>query len=318
MKSLECIIFDVEHGFCAFIKSPNNYGLLIDVGSKQQFSPVKFIRKKYANKLIYYKGKRIAKLIVTHLHADHFSDVGSLERYESPKILLRDKKTLKFIEKKIKEAKPEDTKIEILKKFKKFQDKFTEEVSAPPNWGFDYFESKQLTYNQAENCSNNNIEKIINNRSIITVIEYAGKRLLFPGDIEVEGWKEILSKETFKQHLQKINFFIASHHGHKTGFCTDIINVTGKPDLFIVSAKSGDDYIDTSYSKKEYCKGYFLKGEKDKSYMISTRQKKKSIKITIYENGTAEVEFIEIRDNLNRNQAKIRNRKTTRITKKMY
>lgn len=37
MKNLECIIFNVDHGFAAFIKSPNNYGLMIDCGSRVKF-----------------------------------------------------------------------------------------------------------------------------------------------------------------------------------------------------------------------------------------------------------------------------------------
>ncbi len=116
MKSLECIIFNVEHGLAIFIKSPNNYGLMIDCGGSGNFSPIKWIRAQYnaANKnLTYYKGsRRFAELKITHLHKDHFEDVGSfyLHKEDKPKRLLSDKETFKFVNKKIKEAGSDDSK----------------------------------------------------------------------------------------------------------------------------------------------------------------------------------------------------------------
>jgi len=47
MRCLECILFNVQHGLCAFVKSPTGYGLLIDCGSRGKFSPIKWIRGEY-------------------------------------------------------------------------------------------------------------------------------------------------------------------------------------------------------------------------------------------------------------------------------
>jgi len=315
MKKLECIIFDVEHGFCAFIKSPNDYGLLYDIGGRQCFSPAKYIRKEYCQSLVHYNKRRIPKLIVSHLHGDHFSDVGSLEGYEKPKTLLRDKETLKFLESKIKTAKSGDIGVETLRKFRKFQASYTKDPEEAPDWGFDYFKSKQISYDNAEDASSSD-DKIINNRSYITVIRYAGKSILFPGDIEAEGWNKFLENKTLKSHVSNINFFVASHHGHETGFTSDILESTGKPDLYIVSAKSGDEHVDSEYSKKENSNGFMVNGRDKLSKMISTRECNKSIKISIYENGTTDVRFIDTPDNLNQNQVKLRDRKTVRAIKK--
>lgn len=296
------------------MKCPNDYGILIDVGGKQRFSPVKYIRKKYCTILKYFKKRRISKMVVTHLHADHFSDIGSLGGYEEPKILLRDKKTIKFIDQKIKNSKPDDSKVDTLKRFKKFQEKFKEDVETQPEWGFDGFKSFQIPYKLAEEASSSD-EKIINNRSFVSVLEYAGKKILFPGDIEVEGWEKFFENDSRKKLIENINFFIASHHGHKSGFSSKILDYTGKPDLFIVSAKSGDEHIDSSYSQEDNSIGHPVKNEKNTPKMISTRQKHKSIKVTIFETGKTEVEFIDTPDNLNPNQAKLRSRKTAQMTK---
>lgn len=82
-------------GFSAFIKSPNNYGLLIDIGAKSLFSPNKWLRKNYNSSKgnIKYFRRRNAKAIITHLHYDHFEDIRSVLKnsVDKPKILLNSK-----------------------------------------------------------------------------------------------------------------------------------------------------------------------------------------------------------------------------------
>jgi len=314
MKRLECIVFNVEHGFSAFIKSPNDYGLLIDCGRKAYFSPIKWTRSNYNpnnSNIQYFERRRIAKLVITHLHADHLRDVGHLIDTEKPKHLLRDQKTMKYVDQKI-ESKQNDESTKILRDFKVFQGKYTEDIEKDVEWGFDSFLSKNLSLEDAKEVSSSE-DNLINNRSFLTVVDYAGKKMLFPGDIEVKGWEKALTYKSIKESLMGINFFIASHHGHKSGFTSKIIEIAEKPDLFIVSAKSGDESIDSSYSKDEFCKGYLIKGDKEKTKMVSTRERNASIKIVIYENGSTEVSLLETKDNLNRDQRKILERRTNKI-----
>jgi len=113
--------------------------------------------------------------------------------------------------------------------------------------------------------------------------------------------------------LANTNFFIASHHGHKSGFTSEIIDHSEKPELFIVSAKKDDDDIDTSYSKENYCRGHKVDGKT--RYMVSTREEKKSIKITIDSYGKTTVEFIDCDDNLSENQLKRRDKNTGKLAK---
>ena len=143
MKKLECIIFNVEHGFCSFIRSPNDYGLLIDFGSREFFSPIKWIRGNYnfgKKNICYFSGRRIAKAIITHLHMDHFSDVGSLVNDDKPKQLLRDKSTLHFIEEKIKSENNDSLK-KVLQTFKTFEKEYTEPITEEVDWGFEFFDT---------------------------------------------------------------------------------------------------------------------------------------------------------------------------------
>lgn len=325
MKNLECIVFNVEHGLAVFVKSPNNYGLMIDCGGSANFSPIKWIRGKYnaANKNItYYNGtRRFAELKVTHLHKDHFEDVGSfyIHKEDKPKRLLADKETFKFVNKKIKDAGDDDSKVKVLKEFKKFREEYKEDAEGTIDYGFDSIDSCQLSYSDSEEVSAND-DKIINNRSYVFGITYAGKKIVIPGDIEIEGWNKLLDLKKSKKILENTNFFIASHHGHKSGFTSKIIESTGKPDLFIVSAKPGDDKIDTSYSKDDYCKSYnvIIDGKTVNKKMISTREYNKSIKITIYENGSTKVETIDTPDNLNSHQKNLINKESARIQNSIF
>ena len=319
MKQLVCTIFNVEHGFCAFVKSPNDYGLLIDFGSRANFSPVKWVRAHYNSgndNITHWKAKRIAMAIVTHPHADHVSDVGSLTKKDEPVTLRRDKTTVKLLKKKIEaDADTDLRRVDILRKFVAFQSKFTEDVKESPDWGFDLFKSRQITYKAATDVSEDP-DKIINNRSYVTVIGYAGKKILLPGDIEVDAWLKFLDKSSNSTLVAGTTFFVASHHGHKSGFSKAILDHTGKPKLFIVSAKSGDKDVDSAYSDSKNSEGYTVSGDKDKSHMISTRERKRSIQLTITEDGTTNIQLLKADDNLKDAQASKRDKRTERMMKK--
>lgn len=324
-KRLECIIFNVEHGLCVFVKSPNGYGLLVDCGSRECFSPIKWIRQNY-NRTIdkntpgesrykYYKGRQYAKCVISHLHADHFSDVGSFRhrKEDRPWLLLRDKKTVKLLEEKITEHEEsgDERRAAILREFKEFSSEYTEEPKETPSWGFDFFESDQVPFQTAEDVSGSR-DETMNNRSYIIGIGYAGKKILLPGDMMAEGWKKALERSKTEGILQGTNFFVAAHHGHESGFTQEIIDCSGRPDIFIISARSKDECIDDSAYSKRNAKGYQIDGESAKQYRVSTSNRGRSIKITIYESGSDRIELLELPDNLSKSQAANRDRKSQR------
>jgi len=220
---------------------------------------------------------------------------------------------LKFIEEKIAEAKEEENEkeVELLEEFVKFSDTYTEEVEEEPHWGFDFYERYRLPYKRAEGVDPDR-EKIINNRSLVVGIGYADKKIMIPGDIEVGGWEEALKDKKLQDVVGETNFFVASHHGHKSGFTKKILEHSGKPDIFIISARAGDESVDSAYSKSENSNGYRIEGETEKSHSVSTRNRGRSIKITINEDGTSSLALFKASDNLNENQQRLRGRRTRR------
>ncbi len=316
-KQLECTIFNVEHGFCAFIKSPNNYGLMIDCGKRDGFSPIKWVRSfyNYGNKKItYHQGRRIAELIITHLHEDHFTDVGSFykNKEDKPKTLLRDKNTLKFIDEKIKETSDDNPKKEILEQFARFQKEYDRDVEKNVEWGFDYFDYRQLSYKDAE-AINSNRDKIINNRSYIIAIGYAGKKILIPGDIEKEGWEKALKYSLMREIIKGTNFFVTSHHGRESGCNPDMLKYTGIHDIYIVSARAKDNTFYSFYSKPGNAKGYIFQGDNQPSQVISTKRRNQSISIVINEYGATAIFPMVTPNNQTVHQEWLSQRKTKQL-----
>ena len=63
-----------------------------------------------------------------------------------------------------------------------------------------------------------------NNLSMATFFNYQGFQILFPGDLQVEGWKELLKNQDFVKELGKTTVLVASHHGRKDGFCEEVFD----------------------------------------------------------------------------------------------
>jgi beta-lactamase superfamily II metal-dependent hydrolase len=75
------------------------------------------------------------------------------------------------------------------------------------------------------------IDRAQNNTSLCLLIEAAGKRLLLPGDAELESWEMIAKK--CKADLKPVDFLKVSHHGSHNGTPLDLLD-----SLLPVSRKS--------------------------------------------------------------------------------
>ena len=64
------IFYDVEHGSCTHIMTPNNKHILVDIGSKTCKSITSYIWNRYFG----HYGGNIDELIITHPHEDHIYD----------------------------------------------------------------------------------------------------------------------------------------------------------------------------------------------------------------------------------------------------
>lgn len=75
-----------------------------------------------------------------------------------------------------------------------------------------------------------------NNLSLVLIFEYAGFKIIFPGDLEQAGWKKLLEDTNFVIDLLGVDVFVASHHGRVSGCCEEVFNIW-KPQIIIMSDK---------------------------------------------------------------------------------
>jgi hypothetical protein len=76
-----------------------------------------------------------------------------------------------------------------------------------------------------------------NNLSLVVFVKMGWFKILFPGDLESDGWIALLRQPDFVSELANTTILIASHHGRLSGFCGEISNHF-TPRAIVISDKS--------------------------------------------------------------------------------
>jgi beta-lactamase superfamily II metal-dependent hydrolase len=117
-----------------------------------------------------------------------------------------------------------------------------------------------------------------NNLSLVLFLHYPGLSIVFPGDLEKAGWRKLLAKRDFKEHLARVNIFVASHHGRESGYTPEVFDVC-TPDVVIISDEAMQ-YETQEHNYGEHARGIrwnnseirkVLTTRKDGMLTISTR-----------------------------------------------
>jgi len=59
------------------------------------------------------------------------------------------------------------------------------------------------------------LDNFLNNTSLILLFEVRGKKLLFPGDAQLENWQWALSQEGIEELLHDVDVYKVGHHGSR-------------------------------------------------------------------------------------------------------
>lgn len=59
------------------------------------------------------------------------------------------------------------------------------------------------------------LDNVMNNTSVILLIEVGGRKLLFPGDAQIENWNYALSKPDVVERLKDVDVYKVGHHGSR-------------------------------------------------------------------------------------------------------
>lgn len=212
-------IFDVSHGFCAYLIADNGNVMLFDCGHNERtgFRPSSYLRH---NGCI-----AIERFFISNYDEDHISDLPNLVAAVPIQILHRNESlSVETLRNMKLQGGPLSTAMEQLLALSSTH---IYDVTNPPSFPNLEF---QVFYN------NYPLFTDTNNLSLVTFIHYDNFGVVFPGDLEKSGWQELLKNGSLRANLQKVNIFVASHHGREGGYCEDVFNYC-KPEIVIISDK---------------------------------------------------------------------------------
>lgn len=289
-------VFNVGRGLSVFIRTPNNHGILYDLGSSDEFSPLDFLGENIIPYISKYqtngKDTQLAQVIISHPHADHITEIDKLKNFSLGLLTCPHNKNneegFDF------NAIEEHDNLNIYKESYKERSlplqtiQYTSQYTTPiqAEYGIYYIRPPKVRDIHSESD-----HKYVNGCSIILYYKYGPNTILIPGDITPECLKHILDEEdavekrysifsytskyrnwhretTVQPSLSKqlslkgLSILIAPHHGLKSNFCVDLYNVIkdGKPNLVIISEKrhlsENDGKVDARYQSESGAKGF--------------------------------------------------------------
>jgi beta-lactamase superfamily II metal-dependent hydrolase len=249
---MKLTIFNVSHGFCAYLIADNGNVMLFDCSHNEEtgFRPSTYLP---AHRCI-----GIEQLIIQNYDQDHVSDLHNLAALLNIDVLVRNQSISPETLKQIKEQSGPLTRA--MAKAIHMHGEYTHPVTYPPDFAGIEFEVFHNNYPQFTDT---------NNLSLVSFVYYDGIGIVFTGDLEKAGWDALLENTSFCSHLKRTNIFIASHHGRSTGYCKEVFDHCS-PDIVIISDKE----IVHETQKQTYAQhahGIPWNGGSEKRYVLTTR-----------------------------------------------
>lgn len=218
-------IWDVEHGACAMLHHLQD-GVagklaMIDSGSINGWRPSTFIKNDLGR-------NRLDYLFITNADQDHMSDLDGLwQEGIDVRTLIRNPHPPADELRKIKAAGGMSNDIE---RFLRIHSSYNQTVTEPFNHHMGGITYKTF-FNKFPDFADTN------NLSCAVFIEFAGFKILFPGDLEEDGWLALLQRPAFREELAGVEVLVAAHHGRENGYCEDVFNYC-RPRAVVMSDKA--------------------------------------------------------------------------------
>lgn len=222
-------IWDVQHGACAMLAHQCDNGdqgrlAMIDSGDNglTGWRPSTYIKSQLRRSVLDY-------LFITNADLDHMSDLNNLwtegitvssfhrNRSVSPEALRI-----------IKEANGELT--DDIERYLALHAQYVHPVEAPFDQHMGGITATTF-YNPYPRFYDTN------NLSLVVFFKFGPFKILFPGDLEEDGWVAMLEQPAFRDELAGTTVLVASHHGRTNGYCSRIFDYF-KPQAVVVSDKS--------------------------------------------------------------------------------
>ncbi len=295
--SLSLLVFDVGRGLCVAIRTPNNHLVVIDCGCSEHSWPIQTLSQ-YSNFWTGREGHALTQLIITHPHTDHIADITRVTALMPPSIIVR-RQDINW--KRLTAGKPPSAALAHYAQHY-LAPNYSEPVppSTAPFWGDGMTLYTYCLHEPTASAVSKTDNAYINNTSLVIVLKYRGYTVVVHGDIESEGLNALLLQEAglralvagniglFGQQVSGVDFLIAPHHGHPSGFSGTWFLFTGPTRVSnIVSERRlrvGEDpkqaEIDSRYSDAKYSLGANAQNRR----MVSTKGGQ-AVAVSIHDDG---------------------------------
>jgi competence protein ComEC len=217
MSSLKISVLNVGHGDFIYAETPLGNNLVIDCGSDGgDVSPAQFLSKV----------SKIDELQISHPHTDHFGDILAIGKKKINSF--RCMPLEEFTDKTIGWKDSDLVKINKLRMLKKNISSNDDAVPCNSNFSHSVYPPTDIDYANP------------NTASYVTILSYAGIKILFGGDLPDSGWLGLLKQENFRNAIKGTTIFKVPHHGRKEG-CSEELFKYISPKLCIISDKPIDE-----------------------------------------------------------------------------
>jgi beta-lactamase superfamily II metal-dependent hydrolase len=226
---MELVVWDVEHGACAMLwpVTAGRTGALamIDSGhnATEHWYPGPYIRNVLGR-------DRLDYFINTNADQDHVSGLESLWQAGVAIGTLARNRTLSGPDlRRLKEANGHAL-TDDLERLVQLHTDFTAAASVSFDEGMGGIRKRQF-YNRYPVFTDTN------DLSLAAFISFGPFKILFPGDLGAQGWRQLLQSSEFRTELQTTTILVAAHHGRADGYYAPVFEHCA-PQAVVLSDKA--------------------------------------------------------------------------------
>ena len=207
-------ILNVEHGFCAYALGLDGGAFLFDCGHGPATRPSTYLPMQGIT--------RIRSFFVTNYDEDHISDLPNVRQSLDIDSLTRNASITSAQIRSLK-PKPISTAMnELLRMIDSFKIGVSPEQLAVPGLSISIFHNHYPSFTDTNNVSK------------LTFLDVGSMSFVLGGDLERPGWLQLLQNPYVRSFLNRVDVFVASHHGRESGYCAEVFNYC-RPKLIVIS-----------------------------------------------------------------------------------
>lgn len=247
-------ILDVEHGFCAYAVGSDGGVLLFDCGHGSVNRPSTYLPDRGII--------NIRRFFVSNYDEDHISDLLAVHQNLHIEVLTRNTSMTSSDIRWLKTPPISPAMNELLGMIDSFTGGVTPEQLEPAGIRVSIFHNDYPTFTDT------------NNLSLLTFLDVGNVSFVLGGDLEKAGWRALLQNPHVRGLLQRVDVFVASHHGRESGYCPEVFYYC-TPRLIVISdgpIRHDTQLMASTYARHALGTSFFTPSGQETRKVVTTRK----------------------------------------------